>query len=136
VGHALCAQKAITPKHLADETLITFPDETLTNSSIREAFSRAGVRCHITFTLNQSYAAYALVQAGNGLGLLDPFPLMQTYAFPELTVRPFSPSLRLVPTVVFSESRPVSLLTRSFIEDLQSTTNELVAKPDSLFGKI
>jgi DNA-binding transcriptional LysR family regulator len=136
INHPLHKQEVITPKHLADETLITFSDDTVTNAGIREAFRRAGVRCHITFTLNQTHSAYSLVQAGNGLGLLDPFPLLYKEAFPKLTVRPFVPSLRLVPTIVFSESRPVSLMTRTFIEDLQAITRELVEAPKSLFGKV
>ncbi|PSL80484.1 hypothetical protein C7T35_32165 [Variovorax sp. WS11] len=67
---------------------------------------------------------------------MDPYPLIQNSAFPQLTVRPFLPSLQLIPTVVFSESRRVSLMTKAFIEDLQWTIAELVAKPGSLFGPI
>jgi hypothetical protein len=71
---------------------------------IREAFARAGVRCHITFTLNQSYAAYALVEAGNGLGLFD--PLIQSVAFPE---RPVLTQATITPEDTMTGGKPAVL---------------------------
>jgi DNA-binding transcriptional LysR family regulator len=132
VDHPFAKMEVITPEILARETLITFPDDTMTNAHIRDAFRRADVPCHITFTVNHTYSAYALVQSGNGVGLVDPFPLINN-VFQTLSVRPFAPAIALTPTVVFSESRPVSMMTKAFIKDLQLVTGQMIAAPESLF---
>lgn len=131
----LCDLSVIAPKDLDAATLITFPDDTATNAHIREVFRRSERRCQITFTVNQTYSAYALIQGGNGVGLLDSFPLLDK-VFPSLTVRPFLPTIDLAPTVVFSEGRPVSMMAKTFLKDLQATTQTLCEQPGSLFQSL
>jgi DNA-binding transcriptional LysR family regulator len=124
--HPFAARPHLTPKDIAKETLISFSDETLTGWQLREAFHDAGVNGHITFTVNHTHTAYALVQAGVGIGLVDSFPMLSG-AFPDLLILQFRPVMQTRPHVVFSKTRAVPLVVRKFVAVLKETTEEMIA---------
>lgn len=124
--HALAARRRLTPLDIAKETLISFSDETLTGWQLREAFHNAGVTGHVTFTVNHTHTAYALVQAGLGIGVVDSFPMLSG-AFPDLLILQFRPVMQTRPHVVFSKTRAVPLVVRKFVAVLKETTEEMIA---------
>jgi len=123
--HPLARLKEVTPEMLARHLLITFGEDTMTGSSIREAFRKRGKTCQIAFTVNQTLSAYALVKAGAGVALMDPFPFLSG-AFADLVMVPFRPVIEMRPRVVYAKTRPVSQIARKFTAELTAVTANLI----------
>jgi DNA-binding transcriptional LysR family regulator len=126
IDHPLAQRKSIAPKDLCDQNLIGFSETTFTGSSIHEAFRAANVSCQISYTTNQTFSAYALVQGGAGIAIVDPFPLLSG-AFADLVIRPFHPTIEIRPRVILPRNRPVSQVSRWFVDEMVQVTKELVA---------
>ena len=124
--HALARRRTLGPRDLADETLVGFADDTMTGWRVREAFRASGTPCHITFTANHTMSAYALVQSGTAIALVDPFPMISG-AYAGLIMRPFRPAIEMKPTAVFSRTRPVSQIARKFLTEMTSVAGEMIA---------
>jgi DNA-binding transcriptional LysR family regulator len=118
--HRLAGAKAIGPRDLVSENIITFAEDTLTGQRIRESFRSAHAACKIVYTTNQTFSAYALVNAGAGVALVDPFPALSG-AFADLVVVPFRPRIEMRPQILVSRQRPISQLGLAFIEKLLAT---------------
>jgi DNA-binding transcriptional LysR family regulator len=132
--HPLTARKSLRPRDLASETLISFAEDTVAGWALREAFHAAGLHGHITFTVNHTLSAYALVEAGVGLGVVDAFPMLSG-AHPSLVIRPFRPVIETRPRVVFSKGRPVSLIARKFVAELVTVMADLIAGSGSMLKR-
>jgi DNA-binding transcriptional LysR family regulator len=126
IDHPLAHRESIGPADLWNEPLIGFSETTFTGSSVHEAFRAANVPCQISYTTNQTFAAYALVQGGAGIAIVDPFPLLSG-AFGDLVIRPFAPRIELRPRVILPRARPVSQVSRWFVEEIIQVTKETVA---------
>ena len=126
VDHALAKRRHVRPPDLAEETLVSFADDTMTGWRVREAFRATHTPCHITFTANHTMSAYALVQTGNAVALVDPFPMISG-AYRGLVMRPFRPSIEMKPTAVFSKTRPVSQIARKFLAEMSSVAGEMIS---------
>jgi DNA-binding transcriptional LysR family regulator len=124
--HPFARRRQLEAKDIAPETLISFSDDTYTGWQLREAFQRARVNGQVTFTVNNAHTAYALVQAGIGIGIVDSFAML-TGAFGDLTIRPFRPVIQTSPHVVFSKSHAVPLVARNFAGALKSVMDGFIA---------
>ncbi len=133
--HPLAARRRLAPKDIAAETLISFAEDTLTGWGLREAFRAAGLQSHVTFTVNHTLSAYALVQAGVGLGVVDAFAVLSGI-YPQLVIRPFRPLMETRPRVVFSKTRPVSMITRKFVAEMMAVMAELIANSHSMLKRV
>ncbi|MCY1205884.1 HTH-type transcriptional regulator ArgP [compost metagenome] len=122
--HPLAQFESVTPALLVDYPILTFPDDTTSNSLVREAFRQDKVPCNFIMTINHSYLACSLIDLGSGVGLIDEFHL-HTDSFPRLTARPFLPTIQLKPTVVTTAGRMVSLIVGEFIEELRVTAQRI-----------
>lgn len=122
--HPLASAELVTPAMLRDEMLVTFPDDTRTNTLVREAFRHAQVECYVGLTCNHSYSACCLVSQGNGVALIDPFHVASGI-FPDLIMRPFAPAIPLRPTAVIADGRTPSKIVREFVEELRSVAVSL-----------
>src|SRR3546814_4238254 len=94
---------------------------------LRDSFRQYNAACRIAVVTNHSYFACTLVRDGGGVALIEPFPIVSG-GFPDLVARPFRPEITLRPRVIMLGSRPVSHLTRQFIDEIVATTHELVAR--------
>lgn len=126
-GHPLSGHDAVTPADLAGETLISYSDLTSIGALLRDSFRVHNASCRISVVTNHSYFACTLVRDGGGVALVEPFPIVSG-AFPDLVARPFRPAIVLRPRVILLGSRPVSHLTRQFIDEIVATTRELVIR--------
>jgi DNA-binding transcriptional LysR family regulator len=126
IEHPLTQRESIGPRDLSQEDLISFSEATFTGTSVHEAFRAANVACQISYTTNQTFAAYTLVQGGAGIAIVDPFPLLSG-AFADLVMRPFHPTIEIRPRVILSRTRPVSQVSRWFVEALAQVTKDMVA---------
>ncbi|SAI41726.1 LysR family transcriptional regulator [Bordetella ansorpii] len=124
--HALAALPRVRPQDLTDVPILMFPEATTIHGLVKDAFRQAAIPLDIALTVNHSYTACSLIDQGNGVGVIDPFHL-HTGSFPGLVFRPFEPQITLRPTVVMTEGRLPSLITREFIDELRRTTAELFA---------
>jgi len=129
--HPLASLDKITAADLSDESLITFAEDTRMGWAVREALRKTKNAASIAFTVNQTFSAYALAQSGSGIALVDPFPMLLG-AFPELTLRPFRPSVQSRPRALISKARPVSIIAKEFVEQLRVVANEFVSRSEAL----
>jgi DNA-binding transcriptional LysR family regulator len=125
--HRLAYLPRISPKDIANETIITFAEDTTTGWAIREALRKQKLPTHITFTVNQTHSAFSLAQEGSGIAVVDPFPMLLG-SFPKLVMRPFRPTLESRPRVLLSKTRPTSVIAGMFVKTLQAVAEELVAE--------
>lgn len=123
--HPLARRRYIEPRQLADESIISFSDETTTGMLLREAFHSANVAHNVHFTVNHTMTAYTLVRRGVGVALVDSFPLFSG-DFTDLVVRPFSPAIETRVCVVFSSTRAVPIVARNFVHALKQAVTEMV----------
>lgn len=130
-GHPLAEKQAITPADLIGQPLISYSDQTSIGSLLRDSFRLHNAPCRISVIANHSHFACTLIRNGGGIGLIEPFPLVAG-AFPDLVARPFLPEIILRPRVILLGSRPVSHLTRHFIDEVLRATEELVARAEGL----
>jgi DNA-binding transcriptional LysR family regulator len=133
-AHPLSRLRQVGPADIAGETLISFDGETATGWQLRAAFQDAKVDAHVTMTINSTAAAYALVQAGVGLAIVDSFPMFSG-AFDDLVIRPFRPLLQTKPHIAMSNSNPVPQIARTFIKVLKTITGELIADSRGILKK-
>ena len=126
IDDPLAERDCIGPADLWNENLIGFGETTFTGASVHEAFRAANVPCQISYTTNQTFAAYALVQGGAGIAIVDPFPLLSG-AFSDLVIRPFRPTIEIRPRIILPRTRPASQVSRWFLEEMVQVTTDLVA---------
>lgn len=112
-GHTLAHRSELRPADLVDVPLISFSEATGIGMALRRVFREQGLPDTIAVVTNQTLTACALVRAGAGLALVDPFQLA-TGSFPDLIGRPFAPRIGLNPCIVLSRTRPQSQLARDF----------------------
>jgi len=130
-NHPLASRKRLGPKDIAPHTLISFSRETFTGWQLFSALHDARSGSQVTFTVNNAHTAYALVQAGVGIAIVDSFPIY-TGGFNDLVIRPFRPLIQTKPHAAFSRSHAVPTIARKFVEMLRVTTNELIKASDGM----
>ena len=122
----LARRKRLTTSDIAAQTIISFSGDTFTGGQLRTALRDTQTKGQVTFTVNNTQTAYALVQAGVGIGIVDSFPMI-TGTFTNLVMLPFRPLIHTNPHVIFSKTHVVPLVARNFVEVLQATTRSLIA---------
>ncbi len=71
--HALAHEATVTPEQLAPYPLISFSRSLPLGTLVEECFRNAGVPRRTMLEVNQSSIACALVRAGAGVAIIDPF---------------------------------------------------------------
>lgn len=125
--HRLASLSRVAPKDIAQETIITFAEDTTTGWAIREALRKQKLPVHIAFTVNHTLSAYSLAQEGSGVAVVDPFPMLLG-SFPKLVMRPFRPAIESRPRVLLSKTRPTSLISGMFVTTLKTVAEDMVAE--------
>lgn len=131
--HPLAKRRHIEPRDLADETVISFNEETTTGMLLRKAFHSANLAHTVDFTVNHTMTAYTLVRRGVGVAIVDSFPILGgDYA--DLVVRPFHPVVETCPCVVFSSTRAVPIVARNFVQALKQAAQEMIGDPRAMLS--
>jgi DNA-binding transcriptional LysR family regulator len=73
----LAGQAMVEPRDLAPYPLISFSRSLPLGSLVEDSFRMAGVPRRIALEVNQSSVAFALVRAGVGVAVIDPFLVME-----------------------------------------------------------
>lgn len=123
--HPLAKRSFVEPRHLVDENVISFSDETTTGMLLREAFHSSNIAYNVHLTVNHTMTAYTLVRRGVGVALVDSFPL-SSGDYTDLIIRPFSPTIETRVCVVFSSTRAVPIVARKFVHALRQAASEMI----------
>lgn len=76
-GSPLAGQEVVEPRDLAPYPLISFSRSLPLGNLVERSFHQAGVPRRIALEVNQSSTAFALVRAGVGVAVIDPFLVME-----------------------------------------------------------
>ena len=128
LGHPLESRECVEVRDLQRQPIISFGPDTSVGTLLEGAFADARVPLELTVVANQTVTAYALVQAGVGVALVDPFVLYGGNAT-GVAVRRFRPAIKLRPRLINSLERPVSRLAREFSEALRAVCAERAGDP-------
>jgi DNA-binding transcriptional LysR family regulator len=127
--HPLTKHKAIACRDLVNQPLITLGPMSPPSWLIRENFAAARISPATVIETNLTISAYALVEAGAGIAIVDPLAHLNK-AYSNVVVRPFRPTIRIRTACFHSAFRPLSGLSQHFIEQLREIVDEISAVSD------
>jgi DNA-binding transcriptional LysR family regulator len=130
-GHELQAKAEIAAADLAREPLVFFSDQSPPSVLVRQSFAAAGVEPIIVAETNLSFAAAAMARARTGIAVVDPLAVLWRL-FPEITARPFVPTITIRAASVQSAFRPLSSLAQAFMAELQQVFVDAAGRDTSL----
>ena len=128
--HALVAKHVLRPPDLRHETLIVNSRNEPILDMIETSFRPHGVRRHARIGTNNSSTACALVNAGAGIAIVEPFGV--DLLFPSLARRRFMPRITVEMRVVSNAEHPMSRLAGRFVQRLRAIAAEQLERPGQL----
>lgn len=102
-GHAFEAKKTLHPSDLANQPFVSFPRGTALRFLIDGVFDRAAVDRVLHAESTSHHAVCALVSAGLGVALVNPFAPIDGYP-KKLLARPMKPSVTMEVQMMFNEN--------------------------------
>lgn len=118
-GHRLCTKAHIVPKDLAGENFISFMRDGRLRHVIDGVFEKAHVSRQLRIDTFMSDPACALVAAGVGVSIVDPFTASEYSSTGQLVAKPFRPSVRYQFKLLYPRFREPSLVTQAFVTALR-----------------
>ena len=125
--HPLAKLQTVKAADLRRYPLISLASTSPPSWLIGEALSSAGMPPKALIQTNLSVAAYALVDAGAGVALIDPLAQL-TNAYPRLVVRSFGPPVRVQTACLYSTFGPLSQLANDFLTEVRATISDIASK--------
>ncbi|GKT20175.1 hypothetical protein AVHY2522_24935 [Acidovorax sp. SUPP2522] len=95
--------------------------ETAFRHLIDRTFQDADINRHIVVETGYSSVASALVQAGTGVAILDPFSALDGWRKGMITLRPFKPEVPFKLNILYPSDTPRSNLLLNFIQSLRTS---------------
>lgn len=111
-GHRFESMKQLTPRDFHGETFVSFPRGSAPRFQIDHLFNAAGVERTITTEATSHHAVCALVRAGLGVALVNPFAPFASDGKPVPT-RPVTPSVMMELTILLPQ-RDRAIVTMAF----------------------
>lgn len=124
-GHRLHAETAIDASMLRDETLLSLGETDDLTISVKAWLQAHGLADDFPIETTSSITICALVAAGNGVGIVNPY-VANTFAA-QLLIKPLMPAIDIAVQMATPTHTAPSLLTRHFIEILQAHVDTLHA---------
>lgn len=118
-GHRLCTKAFIAPKDLAGENFISFMRDGRLRHVIDGVFEKAHVSRQLRIETFMSDPACALVAAGVGVSIVEPFTASEYSSTGQLVAKPFRPSVRYQFKLLYPRFREPSLVTQAFVAELR-----------------
>ena len=122
--HPLAHRSCVTPHDLAEVPLISFSRSLPLGHLVEQAFQAAGVPQRIALEVNQSSVACALVRAGAGVAILDPFWLLDGTDRQIVKLR-LEPRTRVAAHALLPPSRSPSRVALRLLAAIQTTAARL-----------
>ena len=129
-GHALAGRVSVTPHDLADVPLISFSRSLPLGHLVEQAFRAAGIAQRIALEVNQSSVACALVRAGAGVAILDPFWLLDG-ADRQIVKLRLEPRTPVAAHALLPPSGSPSRVALRLLATIQTTAARLGSSPSS-----
>jgi DNA-binding transcriptional LysR family regulator len=120
-GHPLASRKFVGPADVSRYSLIANTASTIA-ARIDEAFRACGVEPDVAVSTNNTMTAYAIVAAGGGVAIVDPW--VRHDLFPGLTRRSFRPRIAMTVRVIRSRTASPSRLVLRFLDVLDEVVAE------------
>ena len=122
--HPLARRGSVGPADLEPYGLISFSRSLPLGALVEESFRAAGLRRRIAIEVNQSSVACALARQGAGVAVIDPFWGLGS-PDPGITRIPFRPAVEIRAQILEPPGRPLSRLSRLFLEELRTAARSL-----------
>lgn len=113
-GHRLARRRVLHPKDFAGQAFVTLGPSTPSRHRIDEVFAQHGVGRVLRVETPLSEIACALVAAGVGLSICDPFTAAE-YSTRGVAARPFEPAISFQIAALYPSHRALSPVAREFI---------------------
>jgi DNA-binding transcriptional LysR family regulator len=114
-GHRLARRRFLKPRDLAGEPFVKIGPTTPSTFRLDDVFAAAGVTRRIRVETPLSAIACALVGAGVGVSVVDPFTAAQ-YAGHGVVSRPFRPAIDFQVAALHPAGRTLSPVAREFVD--------------------
>jgi DNA-binding transcriptional LysR family regulator len=125
-GHPLAGRASVTPHDLAEEPLISFSRSLPLGALVEQVFHAAGIPQRILLEVNQSSLAAALVRAGAGVAILDPFWLLD-HADRQLVKLRLEPATPIAAHALLPAGGSPSRVALRLLAAIQNTAEQLKA---------
>jgi len=140
-NHRLSKCTVVRPQHFESENFVSLATATQARQLLDDIFKKHRVTRRIRAETPLSEIACALVAAGVGISIVDPFTAMQ-YSTSGIVVRPFSPSIELQIAAIHSSRRTPSSTANEFfaefskyVELFRHGQHKLMQRRDSMTKK-
>ena len=125
-GHPLLAKAMLRPEDFAGERFVSLSPTDSYRKQIDEICRQYGVPRNMVLETHSAVSVCAMVQAGIGLAVVNPFTA-QAFAGTGLELRRFSVSIPFHVNIVRPEHRPSSPMTDQFVDTLKDEAQALLA---------
>lgn len=126
-NHPLAKYDRVSPRDLTKFPLISFSRSLPLGSLVDEIFRQEGFTRRIAVEISQSSTACALVRAGVGLAILDPFALLGGNNHGLVKIK-LLPATSLTAQLLMPANGRISRPARIFMETVHETVNAFVKK--------
>lgn len=125
--HAFAKKAIITANDLADQTVISYAEQSYGGSLLKNNCEAVGAPWTVAITVNHTAAALSLVASGMGIGVLDSLALTQEI-LTHVVVLPFRPVTTLYTNVIYASDRALSPLCKEFITALNLAVKQRLTR--------
>jgi DNA-binding transcriptional LysR family regulator len=129
--HRLGQRRKVRPGDLEGESFVSLTRAAVGRHLIDRVFDEAGVQRRLAVEAQFSAAVAALVAAGQGVGLIDPFTAAE-FAAKGHTWIAFEPEIEFHVGILYPTHRALSRTAREFIGMLKAAGQALLRKRGSL----
>ena len=119
LGHPLCDEEVITPRHLDGLPFITLSRWQALHHEVGRTFHRAGARLNTVHECEFFATAISLVAGGLGVSIVEPISIQMAAEREYLVVRDFAPTVWYEAVLFFPKDRRRSILTEEFIHEFK-----------------
>ncbi|REG51254.1 DNA-binding transcriptional LysR family regulator [Paraburkholderia sp. BL6669N2] len=126
-GHRLHVEPQIHVSMLLDETMLSLGEADDLTIEIKKLMQAHGLSDNFLIETTSSIAICALVAAGNGIGIVNPY-VASTFAG-QLLIKPLVPTIDVAVQMAMPRHTAPSLLTRHFVDILLTHVNAIRTDP-------
>lgn len=119
LGHPLCEEKVITPRHLDGVPFITLSRWQSLHHEVGRTFHNAGARLNAVHECEFFATAISLVAGGLGVAIVEPISVQMAAEREYVQVREFSPTVWYEAVLFLPQDRRRSILTEEFIQEFK-----------------
>ena len=123
--HRLCSKLVISPEDLSGEDFISLGMEDVTRARTDRLFEDFGVVRNVVAETEYAATICGLVLRGIGISIINPITAID-FLERNIVVRRFEPEILFDYDLFLPQHRPVSRLTRTFLDILESKRDEAV----------